>query len=462
MSILKFSAAYVHGAWLKPCFAQLDEAGRLLSLGQEAPAGSAEKIDERGGYLLPGMSNGHSHSFQYAMAGMSESLEPGLESDSFWTWRKHLYRIANRITPEQLLAISSQFYMALLEEGFTGVAEFHYLHHDRNGRPYAQPHHISAILMEAAAEAGIRLSLIPIYYQQAAPGQPLREEQRRFGSADVDSYLHLLEQIATYARSRHTDVIVGYGVHSMRAASLADIKTILGAHWTPGPAHVHVSEQAEDARSFESNYGSRAIDWLFDNVALDIHHHLVHATHINGVELRKLAASGATVVLCPTTEANLGDGIFPLPEFHHLSGSWCVGTDSHVNLSPFVEMRSLELTHRLLMEKRNILCQEPEGLDSGTLIFDRVLAGGRRTLGLKPEPFALGEPFEGIVLDSEHDRLLERPLDKVLGILTFTGERSMIREVYAKGERQVTGGQHRKKAGLREPYRLALQQLFES
>ncbi len=460
MSVLKFSAAYRDGTWIEPCYVELSPEGRLLSLGQSDP--NAGEVEERRGYLVPGMSNGHSHSFQYAMAGMSEFINPLHMVDNFWSWRDSMYKLANQIDPDQLLELSTQFYMALLEEGFTGVCEFHYLHHDQGGKAYAEPYRMSSVLLEAANRAGINFTLCPVYYQQAAPGVALKPEQKRFASEDVDTYLHLLEQIATYGRSHHPDMIIGYGVHSMRSASLLDIKMILSAHWTPGPAHVHVSEQSEDARVFESTYGTRAIDWLFDNAALDVHHHLIHATHINSVEVRKLAASGATVVLCPSTEANLGDGIFPLPDFHRLNGSWCIGTDSHVNISPFAEMRALELTHRLLLEKRNILCSEEDGLDSGQLIFDRVAAAGRRALGQKAEPFAVGELFEGVVLDADHDRLLERPLSSVLGVLVFVGDRTLLKEVYAKGKRRVVNGEHEDRARYRGPYRQAMKSLMKA
>lgn len=458
MKILKFTAAYVNFEWLQPAYVCLDSKGCLLSIGGDAPSEKTQ-LEEVEGYLIPGMANAHSHSFQYAMAGMAEHVRAGHLAENFWTWREQMYRLALRIDPEQLLELSTQFYMSLLEEGFTSVCEFHYLHHDPLGKAYARPYEMSAVLMEAARRAGIHLTLTPIYYNQAAPGVALKTEQRRFYFADVDSYLHLLEQVSTYARDHYPEVIVGYGVHSMRAAPLGDIKSILATHWAIGPAHLHVSEQSEDVRAFEEAYRIRAVDWLYDNVPLDVHHNLIHATHINSLEIRKLAASGATVVLCPSTEANLGDGIFPLPDFHALGGSWCIGTDSHVNLSPWLEMRSPELVHRLLLERRNILCRDDQ-VHSGTIIFDRVHTSGRKALGLSHKSYPIGQSFEGIVLDPDHDRLLERPLDQVLDILVFAGDKSLIHSVYSQGERQVLRGQHHRRLEHRSEFRRVMKDLL--
>ncbi|MFY7927267.1 MAG: amidohydrolase family protein [Oligoflexus sp.] len=458
MTLLRFAAAYVDEQWITPCYVRLNPEGHLLAISEAAPEGMP--VEEHSGYLIPGLSNGHSHSFQYVMAGMAEHLKLGREADDFWSWREAMYRVANSIDPDQLLEVSTQFYMALLEEGYTGVCEFHYLHHDKAGQPYADLTRMGGVLMEAARRAGIELTLTPVYYHQSSPGVPLRREQRRFYFADTDAYLLLLEQTSSLARDHYPEVQIGYGVHSLRAAPLGDIKTVLGTHWTLGPAHLHASEQAEDARIFEVSYRSRAIDWLYDNISLDTHHHLVHATHINDVEVKKLVATQATVVLCSTTEANLGDGIFPLPEFHMQGGSWAIGSDSQVNLSPFIEMRMPELVHRLLLEKRNILCKGQE-LDSGKLLFDRVLKGGRSSLGRSTRSFVIGQPFQGIVLDAEHDRLLARPLSQVLSILVFTGDRSLIAEVWSRGKKRVQQGRHRERALYRPGFERSMLQLMQ-
>ncbi len=244
----------------------------------------------------------------------------------------------------------------------------------------------------------------------------------------------------------------------MRAAPPRDIKTILGTHWALGPAHFHVSEQSTDAIAFEQAYHCRAVDWLYDNIPLSDHHNLVYATHINTVEIKKLVASKATVVLCPSTEGNLGDGIFPFPEFFDQGGNFCIGTDSHVSLCPFGEARYPEIVHRLFMEKRNLLC-DAEHLDSGQLLFDHVQNAGRKALGLTGDAFAVGQPFDGIVLDSSHDRLVERPLHNIMGIAMYAGDQNLIETVYVQGKKQVSAGRHVKKHQTVEAFRKLMKQV---
>ncbi len=453
MKTYRFKAGYFQQEWLEPCFIRTDSEGDLIYFGSEDP--KQEPAEIKDAYLLPGMLNAHSHSFQYAMAGMAEHVVAGNSQDDFWSWREKMYTLANTIEPKQLLELTTQFYMALLEEGYTGVCEFHYLHHDKNGKAYQNKAELSLMIMEAAERSGIHLTLVPVHYQQSAPGIPLKPQQRRFYSPDVDSYLDLLEEIKKVAQKSYKRHLVGYGVHSLRAAPLNDLKTILGRHWAPGPAHFHVSEQTEDARIFEQSYGKRAIDWLFDEIPLGPGHNLVHATHINDDELKKIVRSKANVVLCPTTESNLGDGIFPFPDYHRMGGAWCVGSDSHVNISPFVDMRSLELTHRLLEKRRNILCSDAV-LDSGVTIFDRVEGSARQALGLNRDYLMLGEKFSGITLDAGHDRLIGRPLNAILSILVYTGDKSMMSEVYSGGRKVVEGGQHLDRMTHRAAFRKAM------
>lgn len=452
---LEFRAAYVAGEWKSPFFVHLDQEGRIVETSLEMTS-LTEKID---GYLLPGLANGHSHSFQYAMAGMAERIQG--EEDDFWVWREQMYQLANHISPDELLAITTQLYMRLLEEGYTSVCEFHYLHNDANGARYGQAELLSEVIMEAAARAGLHLTLLPIYYNQAAPNVPIQPKQKRFYSANPDDYLLLLEQIENAARARHPEVIVGYGVHSMRAVNSKDMKMILGKHWTPGPCHLHASEQIRDVKGFEDVYRCRPIDWLYDNIPLDGHHNLVHATHINGSEMQKLLQAGSTVVVCHTTEANLGDGIFPIEEFHSKGGSWCVGSDSQVNLSPFRDIQGPELVSRLQRQKRNIFGTQAEP-DSGKILYDRVFQSGRRSAGLHQDPYKVGELFDGLVLDPYHDRLLERPLETVLGILIYAPDRAMIRDVYSRGKIQVKDGRHVGLSARANDYAKAMKSLMKA
>ena len=459
MKWLKFKAAYHEGKWKSPFFIQIDSHGKIQKI-SEKDVDAKVPVEEKDYYLLPGIPNAHSHSFQYVMSGLSERVLPGREKDDFWFWREQMYQLANDIRMDELLAVSTQLYMHMLEQGYTSVTEFHYLHHELTGKSHQRPTQIAEVIMEAAQTAGIHLTLVPVYYNQAAPNVPIKPQQRRFHFKAADLYLSFIEDTVAIVKASYPDVTVGYGVHSLRAASLDDIKTILSTPWTRGPAHFHASEQTEDVRTFVDAYGVRPIDWLCDNIPLSSRHNLVHATHISEQESDKLVKSGATVVLCPSTEANLGDGIFPILDYQMKGGSWSIGSDSQVNLNPFREMAMPELTQRLLDRKRNVFCQDGQP-DSGSLLYDRVLKSGRLSVGLEAGSFQKGMLLEGLLLDPYHDRLLERPLDTLLSVLIYANDSNMIQGVYSKGTLRVSEGRHKGRANNQKPYSKALQRLMQ-
>jgi formimidoylglutamate deiminase len=438
MSWLKFTSAYLNGSWVSPFFVNLDAEGRIL---ETSSSYLGPVLEHHDAYLIPGIPNGHSHSFQYVMAGLSERVLPGREEDNFWVWREQMYRLANAIRLDELYDVTKQLYCSMLEHGYTSVAEFHYLHHDIGGLRFARATQIAEVIFEAAKKAHIKLTLVPVYYNQAAPGVAIKDQQRRFYFANTDLYLNFLEDMVKMAKSRYPGTIIGYGVHSLRAAPAEDIKTILGTAWTGGPCHLHASEQTADVDTFVKAYGIEPITWLAEHASLGSRHNLVHATHLSPKERKTLAKSGATVVLCPTTEANLGDGIFPFLDYHNEGGSWAIGTDSQVNLNPFVEMTAAELVQRLLDRKRNVLVKAGDYV-SGDILFNAALKGGRKSLGLSLSPFAVGDLFEGILIDREHDRLYERPLESVLSILCYAPEKDMIKAVFSEGRMQVKDGRH--------------------
>jgi len=457
MKWFKFKAAYVDAAWQSPFYIQVDSHGKILKTSRDEIKEPCEFFDD---YLVPGIPNGHSHSFQYVMTGLSERILPGREKDDFWFWREQMYQLANDIQLDELLAVTTQLYMNLLEQGYTSVAEFHYLHHDPSGSPYARPTQIAEVLMQAAEQAGILLTLVPVYYNQAAPNVAIKPQQRRFHFQAADLYLSFVEQAVAVSKASFPDVTIGYGVHSMRAAPLDDIKTILSGAWTKGPAHLHVSEQTEDVRSFVAAYGARPIDWLYDNIPLSSQHNLVHATHISPEESQKIITSGATVVLCLTTEANLGDGIFPIMEYQKNGGSWCIGSDSQVNLNPFLEMQMPELVQRFIERRRNVFCSEGQP-DSGSILFDKVVSSGRKAVGHEEGSFKVGSYLEGLLVDSQHDRILERPLNSLLSVMVFAPEPTMLKAVFSKGAKRVENGRHVGRKSNQEPYGKALRRLMK-
>lgn len=456
MKWIKFKAAYVNGQWKIPFFLEHDKDGRIIQTSESEPP----RVDlVQDAYFIPGVPNGHSHSFQYVMAGLAERVIPGRENDDFWFWREQMYKLANTIRPEELLSVTTQLYQTMLEYGYTSVTEFHYLNHDFEGKPFSKQTRNGEVLMEAAKLSGMKLTLVPVYYHQAAPNVAIKPDQKRFYFDSVDRYLRFIEDTVALAKTQYPSVTVGYGVHSLRAAPLEDIKRVIGGRWTNGPCHLHASEQTADVDSFVAAYGQKPIVWLSEHVDLGERHHLVHATHIDEVERKLLVKSGATVVLCPTTESNLGDGIFPLRDYHREGGSWSIGSDSQVNLNPFIEMASLELTQRLIDEKRNVLCSPGRTL-SGDIVFDAALSGGRKSVGLPARSWMPGSLLEGVLIDPEHERLWSRPLESVLSILSYAPEKSFVKAVYAEGQLRVVDGHHLEKAQGVSVYRQTLSRLM--
>ncbi|MEO6226541.1 MAG: formimidoylglutamate deiminase, partial [Thermomonas sp.] len=299
------------------------------------------------GWWLPGIANLHSHAFQRAMAGLAErqsDRSPGAhgageKQDSFWTWRDTMYRMAARFEPGTLHAVASQLYVEMLEAGYTQVCEFHYLHHAPDGRPYDDPAEMSRALVRAARDTGIRLTLLPVLYMTGGfDGRALGARQRRFGH-DVDGYLRLLE---TLRRDQDDALRIGCALHSLRAVPADAMRRVVAALPQDSRIHIHVSEQIGEVQDCLAVRNARPVEWLLDNADVDQCWTLVHATHLTGGETRGIARSGATVALCPTTEANLGDGLFPLREYLDAGGAWGIGSDSHCSVSPVEELRWLE------------------------------------------------------------------------------------------------------------------------
>ena len=306
-------------------------------------SGWSEDAPANAGWRVPGIANLHSHAFQRAMAGLAErQTHP---EDSFWTWRETMYRFAARFDPDTLHAVAAQLYVEMLEAGYTTVCEFHYLHHAPDGSAYADPAAMSRALIAAARETGIRLTLLPVLYMSGGfDGRPLGERQRRFGH-DVDGFLALLDML----RKDASDMLrIGCALHSLRAVPADAMRAVLAALPAQTPIHIHIAEQLGEVQDCINVRGARPVEWLLANAAVDAHWTLVHATHLDAPEVRGIAASGATVAICPTTEANLGDGLFPLRAYLDAGGAWGIGSDSQISVSPIEELRWLEYGQRLV------------------------------------------------------------------------------------------------------------------
>lgn len=413
-------------------------------------AGAAPQAgDERADVLLPAMPNLHSHAFQRAMAGLVETRGPG--DDSFWSWRTLMYRFALSMTPDQVEAIAAQLYMEMLEAGFGRVGEFHYLHHDRDGGEYADIAEMAQRIAAAAASTGIALTLLPVFYAHsgfggAAPG----DGQRRFINS-TESFARLMEgaarAIAPLAHSR-----IGIAPHSLRAATVEEIRDILPLA-QGGPVHIHVAEQVKEVEDSIAFSGARPVEYLLANAPVADNWCLIHATHLTGSEIADMARSGAVAGLCPITEANLGDGIFPAPEFLAAGGHFGVGSDSNVLIGLGEELRQLEYSQRLARRARNVIA--PANGSTGRTLFDGALAGGNRALA-GGAAIRAGAPADLVSLDlSAHGWLAG---DTVLDHMVFAAGVTPDC-VWVNGVKLVEGGRHRNRDAVQARFRAVMKDL---
>ncbi len=429
-SIRNFAAAHLWGAdgWARDATFGVDEHGRVAD---PDPAATTERA---GQWVLPGMPNLHSHAFQRAMAGLAERRGPG--DDSFWTWREAMYSFASRIGPDELRAIAAQLYVEMLKAGYTHVCEFHYLHNAPDGRPYADPAAMSRAIIEAAREAGIGLTLLPVLYMTGGfDGRALSARQQRFGLS-VAAYLQLLESLGA---PESAGLHVGIALHSLRAVPEGAMREVLGAPPADGRVvHIHIAEQIGEVQDCLALRNARPVEWLFDHADIDARWCLVHATHLVDAEMRAIAKSGAVAGLCPTTEANLGDGLFPLAAYLDAGGALGIGSDSHVSVSPVEELRWLEYGQRLVTRQRNVAARVADA-SVGETLWNAALRGGRQAAGLRGD--AARADF--IVLDDGSPLLAARDARSVLDTFVFAGNTPLVRDVLAGGEWVVRGFRHR-------------------
>lgn len=407
-----------------------------------------------GTHVLPGMPNLHSHAFQRAMAGRAERY--GRPDDSFWTWREEMYRHAGRVSPEQLHVIARWLYAELVESGYTRVAEFHYLHHGPGGRPYAPVTAMADALVAAAKEVGIGLTLLPVLYQRGGfRDEPLAERQRRFAFATED-FLRFVGEL-----DRHTGIRVGCAIHSLRAVGDESSRRLLGDPLiadSTRPIHIHIAEQQAEVEACLAVHGRRPIERLFDLITVDSRWCLVHATHLSEPELARVAASGAVVGLCPTTEANLGDGLFPLRAFRQAGGTWGIGSDSHVGTDPREELRWLEYQARLASLGRTVLAdgRRPEVAAN---LWGEAVAGGARALGAGAAGLQVGADADWVVLDEDDPVLAAASPESALSAWMFGSARCRLREVGVSGRVVAEAGGHLGRERWAEAYRQVMVEL---
>jgi formiminoglutamate deiminase len=410
--------------------------------------------DERHAIGLPGLPNLHSHAFQRGMAGLAEIRGPA--GDSFWTWREIMYRFVDRLSPDDLSAIAALAYVEMLESGFTRVGEFHYLHHGTDGSGFDNPAEMSLAIIEAAAQTGIALTHLPVFYAHSgfggmAPGTG----QRRFIS-DLDGFATLLDGVRGAAAATLPDAVVGIAPHSLRAVTpdqLVALEQLAGT----APIHIHIAEQVKEVADCIAWSGARPVEWLLSHAPVDRRWCLVHATHMTPEETTAMAHSDAVAGLCPITEANLGDGLFPASEFIAAGGAYGIGSDSNVLISAAEELRLLEYGQRLTRQGRNVLALEA-GRSTGEALYRAALEGGSRALGVVGgiEP---GAAADLVSLDASHPSFHAKggnPLDAFI----FAAARGAVDCVWRRGDRVVEGGRHRLRDAVADRYRQVLARLL--
>lgn len=457
--------ALLPDGWRDNVLVTVDAAGMIAAVTPDSPAvrpdnggTDAAVLD---GPVLPGLANLHSHAFQRAMTGLAERAGPG--NDSFWTWRETMYRFAARLTPEDIQAIASQLYGEMLEAGYTAVAEFHYVHHQPGGAAYADPAELSHRVLGAADASGIALTHLPVLYRYGGFGQKEPQERQKRFLHDADAYARLLEALAPAFRNR-ADRRLGIAPHSLRAVSPEMLQHAIAALNVIDPAapiHIHIAEQTAEVEDCISWSGKRPVQWLLDQGIVDQRWCLVHATHLTADETQRLAASKAVAGLCPTTEANLGDGIFPAVDYMAAGGRIGIGSDSHISVQAAEDLRLLEYGQRLITRSRNCLAGGPDR-STGRRLFEAASAGGAQAVGQAMGAIALGRRADFILLDRDAPALAGKRGDSILDAWIFSSQmRSAISEVYVAGRRVVEQGRHIRREAFAADYRKALARLLE-
>lgn len=456
---LHAETALLRDGWASDVLLELDASGFFAAItpGVTDPPADAERI---AGPAIPGMPNVHCHAFQRAMAGLTEARGPS--EDSFWTWRQRMYAFVERITPEQLQSIAAQLYVEMLQAGYTAVGEFHYLHHQADGSAYQTPGEMSHRVIAAALETGIAITHLPVLYACSGFGGVAPEAGQRRFLHDIDSFSALVEHLGNHFRGEAL-VRIGIAPHSLRAVTreqLLDAADAITRQDFAAPIHIHIAEQTLEVEECIAWSGQRPVEWLLNHMDVDQRWCLIHATYANGHERERLARGDAVVGLCPSTEANLGDGIFPATEFLAGGGHLGIGSDSNVSVSLIEELRLLEYGQRLSHRRRALLASI-ESPSVGRYLYDAALGGGARALAQPVGALQVGLRADLVVLDGETPALAEKHGDDILDSLVFAANHASIKDVMVGGRWRIRDGRHEEQDRIFARYRSALQELLE-
>jgi len=450
LQTLHLESALLPSGWADDVLISIDTGGHICRVEVNVPGGKP-------GCLLPGIANLHSHAHQRAMTGLTEKAGPG--KDSFWTWREKMYAFLKVIEPHHLYAISSMLYLEMLKAGYTRVAEFQYLHHQVGGQPYANIAEMSLQTLNAARDTGIGITSLPVLYQYSGfDAEPAGDKQQRFVN-NPEGLLRIFEKLEQ-AVEGDANSNNGIAAHSLRAVSVESLNELLDGiqRRAPFPVHIHISEQILEVEQCLASTGARPVEYLFDRFDVDKRWCLVHATHMTGDETSKLAASNAIAGLCPTTEANLGDGFFNGSQYLDEGGVFGIGSDSHVCVSPTEELRWLEYGQRLRERGRNLLAGG-NNRSTGRTLFERTVYGGARACSHNSGSIETGKRADLVVLDTEHPRINERRGDELLDSWIFSGTENHVRSVFVGGVPVIRNGRHRNETAIQSAFQKTMREL---
>lgn len=436
-SRFRFQSAWLPQGWRRDVVVAVDEFGDIAEIRPEDTTSEAVAIS---GAAIPGMPNVHSHAFQRAMAGLAERRASS--NDSFWTWRETMYELARNMTPEALNAIATQLYVEMLKAGYTTICEFHYVHNQPDGRPFAERDIMSQALIDAATSSGIGMTLLPtLYLTSDFGGVPPTQRQRQFITS-ADEFLARLDRLRSVLQSSK-QIDLGMAFHSLRAVPPQDLRTVVDglAKRDRGVIHIHVAEQEREVAASLEHFGQRPVEWLMANAPVDDRWCLVHATHVTAAEIDAIARSGAVVALCPTTEANLGDGMFPLGSYLNAGGAVAIGSDSHISIAPREELRWIEYQARLVQRERNIYADPVSG-SVGSYLWRLSCAGGARAAGRRIGALEVGCRADIVVLELQSPVLVGRSGDAIVDTHVFSGQPDATRDVMVGGHWLVQDGRH--------------------
>lgn len=452
MQMIWAKQALLSEGWAKEVLVRIDADGRIAQVTPGSPRPANAHLTET---LLPAPANLHSHAFQRAMAGLTERRGPD-PSDSFWTWRRLMYRFLDQLTPGDVQAIAAFVQMEMLEAGYATNVEFHYLHHGTNGRPYADIAEMAARVTAASAQSGIGLTLLPVLYSYGGlDRRALVRGQDRFGN-DPSRFAELFEASERHLSTLPEDCTMGVAPHSLRAVDKAGLEAAIGLAGQ-GPIHMHLAEQIAEVDEVQAALGARPVEWMLDNAPLDARWCLIHCTQMEPHETTALARTGAVAGLCPITESSLGDGIFDALRWRAAGGQFGIGSDSNIRISLTEELRTLDYSQRLRDHSRAALADA--GRSTGRVLLEEAARGGAQAAGRASGAIATGLWADLLALDDLGPDGQERTGDMTLDTWIFARDDRAIRDVWSAGRHMVQAGRHIRREDITASYAHVMRRL---